>query len=182
MNSAPTIIGVTRDGCSVIAASGIGTTSDGIIIKRKAKRIFTSKDYPVLFATTGTTQVSKHLWTEFEKILAKSRGDIHASAAKLSESWNSNSLFIGHMFELIVCNERQFLYLDSVGNLYEPDTAAIAIGEGGKVALGAGIALCHHTDWTANKIARESMRIASELLSQTPGEFVIEEVRTNPIN
>jgi ATP-dependent HslUV protease subunit HslV len=58
----------------------------------------------------------------------------------------------------------------------EPDEGVIAIGSGGSYALSAARALLRHTSLPAADIARESMRIASEICVYTNSEIVVEEL------
>jgi ATP-dependent HslUV protease subunit HslV len=58
----------------------------------------------------------------------------------------------------------------------EPDEGVIAIGSGGNYALAAARALLDHSQLSAAEIARESLRIASQICVYTNGEIILEEL------
>ncbi len=58
--------------------------------------------------------------------------------------------------------------------MIEPDKGVCAIGSGGNYALAAGMALLENTDMSAEEIARESMRIASDICVFTNSNIIVE--------
>jgi ATP-dependent HslUV protease subunit HslV len=58
----------------------------------------------------------------------------------------------------------------------EPDDGVLGIGSGGSFALSAARALLRHTELPAGEIAREAVRIASEICVFTNGNVVAEEI------
>jgi ATP-dependent HslUV protease subunit HslV len=55
-------------------------------------------------------------------------------------------------------------------------TVILAIGSGGIYALAAARALLRHSALSAEEIARESMRVASEICVYTNDQWVIEKL------
>ena len=60
--------------------------------------------------------------------------------------------------------------------MIEPDDGVAGIGSGGPYALAAARALLAHTKLSAEQIAREALRIASEICVFTNNEVVVEVV------
>ena len=60
------------------------------------------------------------------------------------------------------------------GEVIEPDDGIAAIGSGGSYALAAARALNRYTDLPADKIAEESLRIASEICIYTNNYISVE--------
>jgi ATP-dependent HslUV protease, peptidase subunit HslV len=76
---------------------------------------------------------------------------------------------------LIVANGEKSFLLSGTGDLIQPDDDGIlAIGSGGPFALAAARALMKHTQMTADEIARESLRIASEICIYTNDNITVE--------
>ena len=63
--------------------------------------------------------------------------------------------------------------------MVEPDDGVIGIGSGGSFALAAARALLLHSDLPAGEIAREAVRIASEICVFTNGNIVSEEIESS---
>ena len=62
------------------------------------------------------------------------------------------------------------------GEVIEPDEGICAIGSGGNYALAAARALSQNTDFTAEEIARKSLKIASEICVYTNDHIICETV------
>ncbi len=60
--------------------------------------------------------------------------------------------------------------------MIEPDEGVCAIGSGGNYALAAARALLQNTDYTAEEIARKSLKIASEICVYTNDHIICETV------
>jgi ATP-dependent HslUV protease subunit HslV len=61
----------------------------------------------------------------------------------------------------------------------EPDDGVLGIGSGGSFALAAARALLLHSGLPAGEIAREAVRIASEICVFTNGNIVSEEIESS---
>jgi ATP-dependent HslUV protease subunit HslV len=71
-------------------------------------------------------------------------------------------------------DNRATYLLSGNGDLIEPDDGIIAIGSGGAYALAAAKALAKHTELEADKIAEESMLIASRICIYSNDRITIE--------
>jgi ATP-dependent HslUV protease subunit HslV len=68
---------------------------------------------------------------------------------------------------LLVGDAETLLIVSGNGDVIEPDDGVAAIGSGGSYALAAARALSAHTTLSAEEIAMESLRIASEICIYT---------------
>ena len=98
------------------------------------------------------------------------------SAVELAKDWRTDRFLRRLEAMMIVMDKQTTLLLSGTGDVIEPDEGIIAIGSGGTYALAAGRALLTHTKLDATEIARESLRIASEICVYTNNEIVVEEV------
>jgi ATP-dependent HslUV protease subunit HslV len=74
--------------------------------------------------------------------------------------------------------DREHLILLSVTrDIVEPDDGAAAIGSGGPYALAAARALLLHSTLSAEEIAREALRLASEICVFTNDRITVEVLR-----
>jgi len=68
------------------------------------------------------------------------------------------------------------LIISGNGDVIEADDDVMAIGSGGTYALTAARALLRHSNLTASEIAREAMRLASEVCIYTNDHITVEEI------
>jgi len=77
---------------------------------------------------------------------------------------------------MIAVSRDDFLIISGNGDVIESDDNVAAIGSGGPYAQAAARALVKHSDLDTTEIAREAMRIASELCIYTNDRITIEEI------
>ena len=75
---------------------------------------------------------------------------------------------------LLLADKEHILLLSGTGDVIEPDDNVAAIGSGGPYALAAARALTRHSTMDAETVARESLRIASEICVYTNDHITIE--------
>jgi ATP-dependent HslUV protease subunit HslV len=75
---------------------------------------------------------------------------------------------------MIVADRDHLLLLSGSGEVVVPDDGVLAIGSGGPVALGAARALVAHSDLDASAIAREALRVASQIDLYTNDHITVE--------
>lgn len=74
-------------------------------------------------------------------------------------------------------DEDSILVVSGTGEVIAPDDALIAIGSGGNYALSAGRALKRHaTNLTAEEMAYESLKVASDICVFTNDQIVVEKL------
>lgn len=81
---------------------------------------------------------------------------------------------------MIAVSKEHFLIISGNGDVIESDDDVMAIGSGGPYALAAARALIRHSDLTATEIAREAMKIASEICIYTNNNITVEELDMQP--
>jgi ATP-dependent HslUV protease subunit HslV len=77
---------------------------------------------------------------------------------------------------MVVSDGKDLMLLSGNGDVVEPDDGVIGIGSGGSFALAAARALLLHTELPAAEIAREAVRVASEICVFTNDNIVLEEI------
>ena len=64
--------------------------------------------------------------------------------------------------------------LSGTGDVIEPDEGIAAIGSGGPYAQAAAMALLQHSELDAETIAREALKIASQICIFTNDDITVE--------
>ena len=171
-----TIVGVKKDGHTVIAGDGQVTMSESVILKGtavKVRRIFQDR---VVIGFAGSTADAFNLSEKFEAQLQKYSGNLLRAAVELAQLWRTDKIMRQLNALMIAADKETMVLITGVGDVIEPDDGIIAIGSGGNYALAAARALYQNTKMTAREIAEKSMKIASEICVFTNSNFVIEEV------
>lgn len=170
-----TIVAVRRDGRAAMAGDGqvsLGQT----IMKGNARKVRRIAEGRIVTGFAGATADAFTLLERFESKLNESRGGLQRAAVELAKDWRTDRYLRRLEAMLVVMDAEHTLLLSGTGDIIEPDEGIIAIGSGGTYALAAGKALLRNTTLSAADIARESLRIASEICVYTNGEIVVEEV------
>ncbi len=158
-----TICAVKKDGHTAIAGDGQVTLSQSVIFKNNAKKVRRIYNGKVIFGFAGSVADAFTLSERFEEMLNKFSGNLMRSAVELAELWRSDKA--GRKLEamMIVADKDNLLIVSGTGEVIEPDEGVCAIGSGGNYALAAARALTKHTDLSAEEIAKNSLKIASEI-------------------
>ncbi len=170
-----TIVAVRRNGQAAMAGDGqvsLGQT----ILKDKAKKVRRIHDGSVVIGFAGATADAFALLDRFESKLKEYRGSLQRSAVELAKDWRTDRYLRRLEAMMIAMDASTTLLVSGTGDVVEPDDGVIAIGSGGMYALSAARALMRHSQLSAAEIARESLRIASEVCVYTNGEILLEEV------
>ena len=88
-------------------------------------------------------------------------------AVELARDWRMDRALRRLEAMLVVGDPESLLVVSGNGDVIEPDDGIAAIGSGGSYALAAARALVAHTDLDAEAVAREALRIASEICIYT---------------
>lgn len=171
-----TIVGIKKDGKTVIAGDGQVTAGQQVIMKgnaRKVRRLYNDK---VVIGFAGSVADAFSLSEMFEQMLNKYSGNLMRSAVELAQMWRGDKVLRQLEAMMIVADKEQMFVLSGVGDVIEPENGICAIGSGGNYALAAARALAKNTDMDARKIAVEAMTIASEICIFTNNNLVVEEV------
>ncbi len=170
-----TIIALKHKDKVVVAGDG-QVTFDQTIIKhsaRKVRRLFHNR---VIVGFAGATADAFTLFDRFDQKLEQYNGNLLRAAVELTKDWRTDRV-LRHLEALMIAVSREdFLIISGNGDVIESDDNVAAIGSGGPYAQAAARALVKHSDLDAAEIARESMRIASELCVYTNDRITIEEI------
>lgn len=172
---ATTIVAVQRNGRSAMAGDGqvsLGET----IMKSHARKVRPLDDGRVLAGFAGASADAFTLLERFEAKLKEHRHGLYRAAVELAKDWRTDRYLRRLEAMMIVMDAKSMLLLSGNGDVIEPDEGVLAIGSGGSYALAAARGLVRHTELDAPDVAREALRIASEICVYTNSEIVLEEL------
>ncbi|MBP7033940.1 MAG: ATP-dependent protease subunit HslV [Syntrophobacterales bacterium] len=173
-----TILAIRHRDKLVVAGDG-QVTYDQTIIKhgaRKVRRLFHNR---VIVGFAGATADAFTLFDRFDQKLEQYNGNLLRAAVELTKDWRTDRV-LRHLEALMIAVSRDgFLVISGNGDVIESDDDVAAIGSGGPYAQAAARALVRHSGLDAAEIARESLRIASELCIFTNDRVTLEEIDLN---
>jgi ATP-dependent HslUV protease subunit HslV len=172
-----TVIGVTRDGVTSIAADGQVTLGETTILKHTAKKVRRLAQGKVVCGFAGSVADAQALQDRFESKLETYGGNLTRAAVEFAKDWRTDKILRQLNALMLVADEDTLLLVGGDGNVIEPDDGVAGIGSGGPYALAAARALLKHTKMTAEAIAVESLRIASEICVFTNNEVAVETIK-----
>jgi ATP-dependent HslUV protease subunit HslV len=171
---ATTVVCVRRDDKVAVAGDGQVTVGNTVMKHGAAKvrRLYHDK---ILAGFAGSAADAFALFSRFEAKLEEYRGNLERSVVELAKDWRMDKYLRQLQAMLIVASAEKSFLISGTGDLIQPDEDGIlAIGSGGPYALAAARALMKHTPMTAEEIARESLRIASEICIYTNDSITVE--------
>lgn len=170
-----TIVAVSRGGRVALAGDG-QVTMGATVLKHTAKKIRRLYQDRVLAGFAGATADAFTLFEKFEGKLVEFRGGLRRSAVELAKDWRTDRMLRRLDALMVVTDGRELMLLSGSGDVVEPDDGVLAVGSGGPLALAAARALLLHTERPAIEVAREALRIASEICIYTNGNIVADEI------
>jgi ATP-dependent HslUV protease subunit HslV len=170
-----TIVAVSRGGRVAVAGDG-QVTMGNVVLKQTAKKIRRLHDGRVVAGFAGSTADAFTLFEKFEAKLSEFRGNLRRAAVELAKDWRTDRVLRRLEALMVVTDGKDLMLLSGTGDVVEPDDGVLGIGSGGPFALSAARALLLHSDLPAGEIAREAVRIASEICVFTNGNVVSEEI------
>lgn len=170
-----TIIAVSRGGRVAMAGDGQVTIGNTVLkhTARKIRRLYQDR---IVAGFAGATADAFTLFEKFEGKLVEFRGNLRRSAVELAKDWRTDRVLRRLDALMIVTDGRDLMLLSGSGDVVEPDDGVIGVGSGGSYAMAAARAMLLHTEKPAVDIAREALRIASEICIFTNPNVVTEEV------
>ena len=168
-----TILSVRHRGRSVVAGDGqvsLGQT----IMKHGARKIRRFYGGEVLAGFAGSSADAMALLTKFEAKIEEHRGNLERASVELSKDWRTDRVLRRLEALLIVANREASFLLSGSGDVIAPDDGLLAIGSGGPYALAAARALVRHAELEAEAVAREALKVASEICVYTNDQIVVE--------
>ena len=146
------------------------------MLKHTAKKIRRLHQDRVLAGFAGATADAFTLFEKFEGKLVEFRGALRRAAVELAKDWRTDRVLRRLDALMVVTDGRELMLLSGTGDVVEPDDGVVGIGSGGPFAVAAARALLLHTDLAAVEVAREALRIASEICIYTNANIVVEEI------
>lgn len=170
-----TVLYVSRNERVAMAGDGQVTLGETVIKgnARKVRRIYNGT---VLVGFAGATADAFSLLTKFEAKLEQYQGQLERAAIELSKDWRTDK-YLRHLEALLIVADKKDAFLISgKGDVISSDEGMLSVGSGSMYALAAARALSKHTELSAQEIAVESLRIASEICIYTNSDIVFEEI------
>lgn len=169
-----TIIGVKKDGKTVIAGDG-QVSMGNTVMKPNARKVRRIGDGSVIAGFAGATADAFTLFERLEKKLEQHRGQLMRAAVELAKDWRTDKYLRNLEALMIVADKDVLLILTGNGDVLEPEEGIAAIGSGGNYALSAAKAL---VDYEADpeKIARRAMAVAADVCVFTNDRVTVETV------
>ncbi|HOI74512.1 MAG TPA: ATP-dependent protease subunit HslV [Syntrophales bacterium] len=171
-----TIVAVRHRGKVVVAGDG-QVTVDMTVMKHGARKVRRLYHDDVVVGFAGATADAFTLFERFDQKLEQFNGNLLRAAVELTKDWRTDRV-LRHLEALMIAVSRDaFLMISGSGDVIESDDEVMAIGSGGPYALAAARAMVRHApDLEAAEIARESVRIASEICIYTNDQVIVEEL------
>jgi ATP-dependent HslUV protease subunit HslV len=168
-----TILGVRKDGKTVIAGDG-QVTMGNTVMKPNAKKVRRiGVEGKVIGGFAGATADAFTLFERLEKKLEQYNGQLLRSAVELAKDWRTDKYLRNLEALMIVADSEQMLILTGNGDVLEPEGGIAAIGSGGNYALSAAKALVDY-ERDPEVLARRAMQIASEVCVFTNDRLTVE--------
>ena len=159
-----------------IAGDGQVTMGETSIMKNNAKKVRKIYHNTVISGFAGSVSDAFSLTEKFEKKLEEHGGNLKRAAVALAEMWRSDQGARNLEALMLVADKESILLISGNGEVIEPDENYIAIGSGGNYAYAAAHALYDHTDLSAEEIAREALKIASDICVYTNSHISVEKL------
>lgn len=170
-----TVLLVQRGGAVAMAGDGQVTLGE-TVIKSSARKIRRMAGGEIVAGFAGATADAFSLLSRFESKLEQFQGQLERSAIELSKDWRTDK-YLRHLEALlIVADKRAAFLISGKGDVISSDDGLLSVGSGSMFALASARALMKHTELSAAEIARESLRIASEICIYTNSDIVVEEL------
>lgn len=151
-------------------------TAGSVVVKSNVKKIRAMDAGHVLCGFAGSVSDAFILLGILESKLKVFRNLLRASYA-LSEEWRLEKRLRHLEASLIVADKSHILSISGDGNILDCNEEGMtSIGSGSLFAISAARALARNTDFSARKIAEESMKIAGETCIYTNTTFSIYEI------
>lgn len=173
-----TILAVKKDDKITVAGDG-QVTLDTTILKHGARKVRRLYNNEVIVGFAGATADAFTLFDRFDQKLEQYNGNLLRAAVELTKDWRTDRV-LRHLEALMIAVSRDYsLIISGNGDVIESDDDVMAIGSGGAYAQAAARALVKHSNLSATEIAKESMKIASEICIYTNDRITLEEIDLN---
>lgn len=172
-----TIFAVRHKDRMAMAGDGQVTLSNQVVMKHTARKVRRLFDDKVVAGFAGSVADAFTLFEKFEANLHAYNGNLSRAAVELAKEWRGDKILRQLEAMLIVMDKETMLLVSGTGEVIEPDDGILAIGSGGNYALSAGRAMVKHGEGLdAETIARDSLKIASEICVFTNDNIIVETI------
>lgn len=168
-----TICAVRRNGVTALAGDGQITIGD-TVFKQKTVKLRTARDGKVLVGYAGAAADALALFERLEAKLDEYSGNVPRAAVELVKQWRMDRALRRLEAVLIVADRDNLLLVSGTGDVIVPDGDVIGIGSGGGYAQAAAEAMLRYTQMSADEVAREAVKIASEICVYTNDKITVE--------
>lgn len=176
MFQATTIVAIKKGNQTAIAGDGQVTFGQNTVMKHNAVKIRRLYEGKVIAGFAGSVADAFTLFARFEEKLKQAGGNLTRAAVEIAKEWRSDKVLRKLEAILIVADRDTIFLISGNGEVIEPDDGIAAIGSGGSYALAAAKALNQFSELEAREIAREAIRIASEICIYTNDHISVEVV------
>ena len=170
-----TILSVRKGNTVVIAGDG-QVTLGNITLKASAKKVRRLGGGNVIVGFAGATADAFALFERLEAKLEQYPKQLTRACVELAKDWRTDKYLRRLEAMMAVADKNTSLILTGTGDVLEPDDGLIGIGSGGAYALSAARALIDIKGMTSEKIAKKSMKVASDLCIYTNSNVIIESI------
>ena len=147
---------------------------EATILKHGAKKVRRLANGRVIAGFAGSVADAQALTDRLEVKLEAFGGSLRRAAIEFAKDWRTDKILRQLNAVILAADGDGILVLSGDGNVIEPDDGVAGIGSGGPYALAAARALLANTSLGSEAIARESLRIASEICVFTNDRITVE--------
>src|SRR5574343_1844151 len=122
-----TIIGVRRNGTTVIAGDG-QVSMGNTVMKPNARKVRRIGDGSVIAGFAGATADAFTLFERLERKLEQHRGQLMRAAVELAKDWRTDKYLRNLEAMMIVADKDVTLVVTGNGDVLEPEAGIAAIG------------------------------------------------------
>ncbi len=169
-----TTVCCVRRGETVAMVSDGQVSLDTTVMKHGAKKVRRLHEDSVIVGFAGSSADGLALLGRFEGKLKEFHGNLRRAAVELAKDWRMDRSLRNLQALMIIADAETSILLSGTGDVIEPDDGVLTIGSGGPMALAVSRALLAHTDFDAEKVAREAVTIASGIDIYTNDELTVE--------
>ena len=169
-----TIVLLRKDKETIVIGDGqvsLGNT----VLKSKAKKVRKIEKRNVIAGFAGSTADALTLFERLEAKLEKHAGNLSRAAVELAKDWRSDKYLRRLEALMAVADKEKSFIISGTGDVLEPEDGIIGIGSGGNYALAAAKVLMK-TDMKAEEIAKEAIKVASEICVFTNNNTTMEKL------
>ena len=160
-----TTILAVRKGNSVVIAGDGQVTLGNTIMKSNAKKVRRLSDNKVIAGFAGATADAFTLFERLENKLEQHPDQLSRACVELAKDWRTDKYLRRLEAIMAVADKKISLIVSGTGDVVEPEDSLIGIGSGGVYALAAARALIDQEKLSAEDVAKQAMKIASDICS-----------------